>query len=175
MKTIILIRHAKSSWKFPELKDIDRPLNERGLNDAPIMGKVLKDLEMIPDLIISSPAVRAMSTAKMMANELNYLEQQIATSPKLYLEPESKLLKVIKKTDDKFNTLFIIGHNPGLTDLANDLAGTSIDNIPTAGVFGIQFENDTWSEIKKGKGKNIFFEVPKKYRNKIEESEKQVL
>src|SRR5436190_18997490 len=97
MKIIILIRHAKSSWKFPELKDMDRPLNKRGLNDAPLMGKILKVLNLMPDLIISSPAVRASSTAKMIAQEVGFSENQIVTEEDLYLESKSKLLKEINK------------------------------------------------------------------------------
>ena len=139
------------------------------------MGKVLKDLQVTPDLIISSPAVRAMTTAKMIAQEFGFDENQIITDPKLYLESKSKLLKEINKIDDKYNTVFLVGHNPGLTDLANMPSGESIDNIPTSGAFGIQFECNTWQEVEKGKGKKIFFEVPKKHRKKVEKSEKQVL
>ena len=175
MKTLVLIRHAKSSWKFPELKDFDRPLNERGLNDAPLMGNVLKHLEMIPDRIISSPAVRAIATAEIIAQALGCSEEQIIHEPKLYLVSKSKIKKVINKADDTFKTLFIVSHNPGLTELANDLAGTDIDNIPTSGAFGIQFETGSWAEIEKGKGKNIFFEYPKKHKKQIEKSESQVL
>ncbi|SRR5258705_1605258 len=175
MKTIVLIRHAKSSWKFPELKDIDRPLKKRGLNEAPLMGKVLKDLHLTPDLIVTSPAVRAMTTAKMIAHEFGFIENQIIPEHKLYMESKSKLLKEINKIDDKYNTVFLVGHNPGLTDLANYLSGESIDNIPTSGAFGIQFECNTWAEVEKGKGKKTFFEFPKKHRKKVEKSEKQVL
>jgi phosphohistidine phosphatase len=175
MKTLVLIRHAKSSWKFPELKDFDRPLKKRGLNDAPLMGKVLKELQIMPDLIISSPAVRAITTAKMIASELGYNETLINTDPKIYLESKSRLMKTINKIDDRYNTVYLVSHNPGLTDLANGLTGESIDNIPTSGVMVIQFECDSWSEVEKGKGKKIFFEIPKVHRKKVEKTEKQVL
>lgn len=173
MKTIILIRHAKSSWKFPELKDFDRPLKKRGLNEAPLMGKVLNDHQKKPDIIITSPAVRAITTAKMIAREIGFNENQIIAEPKLYLESKSNLLKEINAIDDKHNTAFLIGHNPGMTDLANALSGESIDNIPTSGAFGIQFECNTWQEVEKGKGKKLFFEFPKKHRKKVGKIEKQ--
>jgi phosphohistidine phosphatase len=175
MKKIVLVRHAKSSWKFPELKDFDRPLKKRGLNEAPLMGKVLKDIHITPDLIITSPAVRAMTTAKMIAQEIGFNENLIIAEPRLYLESKSKLLKEINTIDEKYNTVFLVGHNPGLTDLANSLLGDSIDNIPTSGAVGIQFECNTWMEVEKGKGKKLFFEVPKKHREKVEKTEKQVL
>ncbi len=175
MKTLVLIRHAKSSWKFPELKDMDRPLKKRGLKDAPLIGKVLKDLHVAPDLILSSPAVRAITTAKIMAKETGFDETKIVTESKIYLESKSKLLKVINQINDQHNTVFLIGHNPGLTDFANMLLSESVDDLPTSGVIGIQFESDNWSEAEKGKGKKTFYEIPKVHRKKVEKTEKQVL
>jgi|SRR6185436_9108429 len=175
MKTIVLIRHAKSSWKFPELKDVDRPLKKRGLEDASLMGKVLKDHGVKPDLIITSPAVRALTTAKIIAQKTGFDENQVISEPKLYLESKSKLLKEINAFNDMYNTIFVIGHNPGLTDLVNMLSGTEIENVPTSGAVAIQFECNSWQEVEKRKGKKLFFEVPKKYRNKVEKTEEQVL
>jgi phosphohistidine phosphatase len=111
----------------------------------------------------------------MIAAELGYNETLINTDPKIYLESKSRLIKSINKIDDRFNTVYLVSHNPGLTDLANGLTGESIDNIPTAGVVVIQFEGNSWSEVEKGKGKKIFFETPKAHRNKVEKTEKQVL
>ncbi|MEO5569744.1 MAG: histidine phosphatase family protein [Bacteroidia bacterium] len=175
MKTLILIRHAKSSWKFPELKDIDRPLNKRGLNDAPLMGKILKGLNLMPDLIMSSPSVRTISTAKMIAQEVGFNADQIVAAPGIYLESKSKLLKEINKIDDRYATVFIVCHNPGITDLANFLTGESLDNIPTCGAFGIQFESNSWKDVDKKTGKKMFFEFPKKHKKKVEKTKKQVL
>ncbi len=175
MKTLVLIRHAKSSWKNDKLKDMERPLKKRGLNDAPLMGKVLKNLQVIPDVIISSPATRAMETAKLIAKEYNMDPAQIVSAADLYLESKGKLLREINIIDPQHNTVFLIGHNPGLTDLANFLSGESIDNIPTSGAIALQFDCNTWAEVEKGKGKKLFFEVPKKHRKKIEKNEKQVL
>lgn len=176
MKKIVLVRHAKSSWKFPELKDLDRPLKKRGLDDAPLMGKVLQEHEVKPDLIISSPAERALITAKIIANQIGYDEANIISNPHLYLESRSNLLKEIQALDDMHNTVFFIGHNPGVTNLANYLSsGKSIDNIPTCGAVAIQFEVESWKDIEKGEGKLLFFDIPKKVRKKIEKTEKQVL
>src|ERR1041384_1277380 len=123
MKTIVLIRHAKSSWKYPELKDIERPLKKRGFNDAAIMAKVLKDKHIIPGLIISSPAVRAVETAKIFAHGFGYSVNLIEREPKLYLETKSRLLKTVKKMDDRYTSVFLVSHNPGISDLANTLTG----------------------------------------------------
>ena len=161
MKTLILIRHAKSSWKFPELKDMERPLNKRGLNDAPLMGKILKGLNLMPDLIMTSPAVRASSTAKVIAQEVGFNENQIVTEENLYLESKSRLLKEINKLDDRFSTAFIVGHNPGLTELANSLTGESIDNIPTCGIFAVSIDAKKWSKFKEAKKNFLFFDYPK--------------
>jgi phosphohistidine phosphatase len=154
---------------------MDRPLNKRGLNDAPLMGKILKGHNLMPDLIMTSPSVRTSSTAKTIAQAVGFNELQIVTEPGLYLESKSKLLKVINNIDDRYATVFIVGHNPGLTDLANSLTGESIDNIPTCGAFGIQFESSSWKEVDKKTGKKLFFEFPKKHKKKVEETEKQVL
>jgi len=169
MKTVILTRHAKSSWKFPELKDYDRPLKKRGLADAPIMAGVLKDKQVNIDRIISSPAVRAMHTAKIFAQELGIYEALIVSEPKLYMGSRSKLLKEIQQLDDSLNTIVLVAHNPGLTDLANFLLEEEIKNIPTSGIAGIGFEINSWKEVAKGKGKMLFFEYPKMYRKKDEE------
>src|SRR6185503_19133772 len=103
MKSLILVRHAKSSWKHPELKDIERPLKKRGLRDAPVIGKVLKELHVKPDVIISSPAERALATAKILAGELGLGKSDIKEEPNLYLNSGSKLLHEINALDDQFN------------------------------------------------------------------------
>lgn len=175
MKTLVLIRHGKSSWKDKNLKDIERPLKKRGLADGSLMTKVLKERQIIPDLIITSPAARALETAKILASEYSMDTNQIVTESRLYMESKGKLLKEINKIDEKFNTVFLISHNPAITDLANTLTGEEIKNIPTSGAFAVQFENITWAEVDKTKGKKTFFEVPKNHRKKVEKNEKPVL
>lgn len=175
MKTLVLIRHAKSSWKDKNLKDMERPLKKRGTKDAGVMGKVLKDMQLVPELILTSPAVRARETARLLAREYNIDINQLVLEPMLYLESKAKLLKVINTIDDKFNTVFLISHNPGLTDLANTLSGESIENIPTSGVFALQFDVSSWAEADKGNARKTIFEVPKNHRKKVEKNEKPVL
>ena len=166
MKTIILIRHAKSSWKFHDLKDIERPLKKRGQKDAARMAHVLREMKIHIDKFISSPAERALSTAIAFA-----LRDEIAVDQRLYLESKSKLLSVIQELDENFQSVVLFSHNPDLTDFANFLANDTIENIPTAGMVGIQFDVNSWKEIEKGKGKRLFFEIPKKYRKEKEKAE----
>ena len=164
MKTIVLIRHAKSSWKSPELKDIERPLKKRGQKEAPLMGKVLKETPITPDRIFSSPAVRAQTTAQLIAKEYGMDESKIRTLPGLYMESGSKLLQEIQAIEDEYNVVFLVGHNPGMMDLAVSLTGEALENFPTAGAMGIEFHCDTWEEAGTENAKKIFFESPKKHR-----------
>jgi phosphohistidine phosphatase len=170
MKTIILIRHAKSSWKFTDLKDIERPLKKRGARDAALMSTILHEINLPFDKIISSPAERAMSTAIAFAPA-----EKIVTDPRLYLESIYKLLTVVHEQEETINCIAMVSHNPDLTDFANFLANADIKNIPTSGIVGIQFECNSWKEIEKGKGRLLFFEVPKKHRKKIEKAEGKIL
>ncbi len=163
-KKLYLIRHAKSSWDDPGLKDHDRPLNKRGKNDAPLMAKVLNKKGVAPDIIYSSTAVRALEFAKIIAEELGYKKKNIAASKDIYMAGENEMLNIIKQTDDKDETVFLVGHNPDITQFANSLCNNNnIDNIPTSGIFCIEFEADSWQEIDYGKGKFKSFDYPKKY------------
>jgi phosphohistidine phosphatase len=160
-----LIRHAKSSWDYPELRDHDRPLNKRGKKDAPLMAKVLKKKGIKPDLILSSSAVRAFEFAKIIADELGYKKNKIDVTRELYMAAENDMLKIVKSVSDSRKIVFLVGHNPELTNFANSLSNYNLDNIPTSGIFRIDFDTDKWSEIDFGKGKFISFEYPKKYDN----------
>ena len=162
MKTLYLVRHAKSSWKQPELSDFERPLNKRGKNDAPFMGKLLSDKGVNPALIISSPAKRAAATAKIIASEINYPKDEIAFDENIYDAMGRGLLEIISGIDEKYNSAMLFGHNPGLTVLQNNLSGHFVDNIPTSGVVALEF-NSSWSDIELNSAKFLFFEYPKKY------------
>jgi phosphohistidine phosphatase len=175
MKTLVLIRHAKSGKKSHKFRDIDRPLSKKGLKDAPLMGSVLKNMQVTPQLIITSPAVRAMKTAHIIAQEFGFNNGDIISEPGLYLETKSNLLNTIKQTDDKYDTIFVVGHNPGLTDLANFLSEATIENIPTSGIFGIRFNANSWSELEVGIGRMLFFERPKTHRKKNKKKEEPVV
>lgn len=162
MKTIYLARHAKSFWGDQSISDFDRPLNKRGKRDAPFMGKVLKDKKVIPDLIISSPAKRAKKTAVEISKKLGYQEKKIFFIEELYEASFNTILKILKKTDEKINTVILFGHNPGLTLLNNLISDNYLDNIPTCGIVALQFDLK-WSELDKNTCKYLFFEYPKLY------------
>jgi len=162
MKKLYLIRHAKSSWKDPDLDDIKRPLGTRGKNDAPKMGKLLNKLGEKADLIISSPAKRAKDTAKKIAQEIKYPVKKILLDERLYMAGVDDFVKVISEVRKSINSLMIVSHNFGLTIFANELTESEIINIPTCGVVKLELDIKKWKEIKKVKGKLIFYEYPKK-------------
>jgi phosphohistidine phosphatase len=163
MKTLYLVRHAKSSWKNPSLADFERPLNKRGKRDAPLMGKKLHEAGIKPGVIISSTAVRAFKTAKIIAMEIDFSTKRINKKESIYLADVPTLIKVIRKIGDKTEQAMLFGHNPGLTMLANYLTNESVENIPTCGVFCIDFEINSWKEVGQGSGKMVFFGYPKKH------------
>ncbi|UII29010.1 histidine phosphatase family protein [Fulvivirga maritima] len=162
MKTLYIIRHAKSSWKYHHLDDIDRPLNKRGKRDAPDMGERLSVLNIIPHLMISSPAKRAYATCKTIAKALEYPKEAIEINDKLYHASEDSLMDIIQDIENSWDSVMIFGHNPGLTLFANSLADTNIDNIPTCGIVACTFDVDSWAETDFGKGKLMFYDYPKK-------------
>ena len=163
MKTLFIIRHAKSSWDASNVDDFDRPLNERGKRDAPRMGKRFKEKDIHPDLMVSSPAKRALSTAKRIAEVLKYKKDDIKSDRRLYHADEEIILTVIRELKDNRDVVMLFGHNPGLTEFVNSLMDGSqdIDNIPTCGVVAFQFSIEHWAEIDWGKGKMLFFDYPK--------------
>ncbi|WP_020527447.1 SixA phosphatase family protein [Flexithrix dorotheae] len=163
MKTLYLVRHAKSSWKDISLDDFDRPLNKRGKRDAPFMGKRLKKQGIKPHLILASPAKRAKKTAKIFAREMGYPEGKIKFAKKIYEAGRNELLEVIRNQDDKINSLMLVGHNPELTSLSNYLSDYEIVNIPTSGISCIKLSIDTWNEIKLKAGEQSFFDYPKRH------------
>src|ERR1043166_8925791 len=134
-KTLTFIRHAKSDWGAEWLKDIDRPLAERGYNDAYIMSDWYKKNGVIPDLVISSSATRALSTALIFTRALDLGGEKLALEPKIYEAPASRILQVIQKIDDSYSNVLLFGHNPGFTNIYNELSpDTYFDNIPTCGI-----------------------------------------
>lgn len=163
MKTLCLIRHAKSSWNHPEISDFDRPLELRGEEDAAIVGKWLHKQTFKPDIILSSPANRAINTTKILATQLNYDTDKIITEPSIYEASVEDLLAVIKDVDNKYNTLLLVGHNPGLTWLANYLAEDHMVNLHTCGVYCITFETNKWAEITEADSKHVFSDEPKQH------------
>ncbi|MFC4871525.1 SixA phosphatase family protein [Negadavirga shengliensis] len=160
MKRLLICRHAKSAWDNPLLSDQRRPLAARGLRDAPKMAKRLKKKGIFPDHILSSNAVRAFETAKIMAKEIGYETSRIETSRELYLASANAILKQIRVMPDHINTLFIFGHNPGFNDLIETLGG-DIFNLPTSGQFGFRFAVNSWASIGRENAEEWFFDYPK--------------
>ncbi|MDR0407365.1 MAG: histidine phosphatase family protein [Campylobacteraceae bacterium] len=163
MKTIYFIRHAKSDWSV-ECDDFDRGLNKRGLGDVQLMTKRLKKYDIKPDIIISSPAKRALDTAEMIADRLNIAKKIFKTDINLYLTSPKIYLDIIRQIDNKYSIVFIVGHNPTITEVCENLSGISIGNIPTCGIFSMEFNVKTFDEISPNSGKKLFFDFPKKHK-----------
>jgi phosphohistidine phosphatase len=163
MKEICLVRHAKSSWKYPKLDDFERPLNKRGRRNAPFMAKIVSQLGFSPDLIITSPASRAAMTARILAVEINYPLEKIRYLASIYESDEIDLIHILEGLDDNIKKVILVGHNPALTSLANKISDYSISNIPTSGVFCVALNITSWSGIKNHPGKLKYFEFPKKH------------
>ncbi|HCW07601.1 MAG TPA: phosphohistidine phosphatase [Cytophagales bacterium] len=165
MKKLYLVRHAKSSWDSPDMDDFNRPLNNRGEKDAPHMAKILKRRGVVPDRMISSPAVRALKTCKEFAKVLHFEKHKIGTIEKLYHASADTWLKVLQLLDehpgDDEDVALVFGHNPGITEFANQLLNVSIDNIPTCGIVSATLDIDEWKKISYGCGKLDAFDYPK--------------
>ena len=161
MKTLILVRHAKSDWGDPALSDIDRPLNNRGKKDAPEMAKRLKERKLDVDAFITSPAKRARKTASVFFKEFDLKKERLIEEPELYGASENEFYKVIGNVKDKYDCIGLFSHNPGLTDFANRLTETRVDNIPTTGIFAVQADCKSWSEFREAKKEFLFFDYPK--------------
>jgi phosphohistidine phosphatase len=147
MKILTLVRHAKSSWSDSELADRERPLNRRGERDAPLMGRRISEHGIRPSLIVTSPAVRARTTARIIAQEIGYPIEFLQRENALYLASLNTLLDVVVQQDDGFNSLMVVGHNPGLTDFAGFLVPGLTDNLPTSGVVSVRMEMSDWSNL----------------------------
>lgn len=167
MKTLYLIRHAKSSWEYPELTDHDRPLNKRGKRDAPKMGKRLQKRAVMPDLIISSTANRALTTCEIIADTIGYSKARIVADRNVYHAGCDTLLRVVNNVNDHFTSLMLVGHNPGFTDFANQLSGMGIGNLPTCGVFACSFSTESWRHVMFGEGTLLFYDYPKKLKQEV--------
>lgn len=166
MKKLVLVRHAKSSWDNPEWNDFERPLNKRGHRDNPFMAELIAEKKIIPDMIISSPAMRAITTAEEFARQLGYDNSKIKHDINIYEKGPKYITKMLSEQSDDTNIIYVFGHNPDLTFLSSYLTGEYFDNVPTCGVVGIEFDIDSWKNIEKDNGKLLFFEYPKKYLKK---------
>jgi phosphohistidine phosphatase len=161
MKTLLLIRHAKSDWSTPSLGDFDRPLNERGKRDAPEMAQRLLDQKMKIDAFVSSPAKRAKKTATIFAKAYKRDKDEIIFKEELYLATVDLFFDIIKKTPDDYKSIAVFSHNPGITDFANHLTDARIDNIPTCGIFAVSIDTKHWAEFENAPRKFLFADYPK--------------
>lgn len=161
MKRLLIVRHAKSSWEFSQLSDFERPLNSRGEQDVPDMALRFLSLGIRPDLIIASPANRALTTAQGFAEILAIPKHEILLDTDHYHASSDTLRALIRDFPDKHNCIMIFGHNPGLTYLINELSDLRLDNLPTCGVCGIEFQLNRWKDVKKGTGKKFYYDFPK--------------
>jgi phosphohistidine phosphatase len=161
MKTLLLVRHAKSSWDDTTLPDKDRPLNDRGEHDAPKMGKRLAKRDVKADLILSSPASRALATAQIIAKKLAYQRKGIVVDDRLYPGAVDELLRIIHEFDDELCCVMLVGHNPALAELAHGLS-TEITHLPTCAVAEFRFNAQSWPEVSKDTLATVAFERPRK-------------
>ncbi len=165
MKTLFLIRHAKSSWEDAALADKERPLNSRGKRDAPRMGERLAKRGVKPDLILSSPAVRAQETAEIIAEKLDYRRSNIVVEDRLYAGEANELLAVIRSLGDTLGCVLVIGHNPEMTTLAHHFSD-EISHLPTCAVAEFSFATKSWSDIARDSPAKVALYFPKQAEGK---------
>jgi len=163
MLQLTLIRHAKSSWGNPTLSDFERPLNKRGMRNAPLMGKIIRKRDLVFDQIVASPALRAITTARLIAAKLDFPEAEIQQREQLYGASLDELLDCVHSLDNQYKSTALVAHNPGLTDCCNHLSGESVTNLPTCAVAVIAFDLDDWRAVYQDTGKLVLYEYPRKY------------
>lgn len=161
MKTLYIVRHAKSSWKYPELSDDERPLLEKGKKRTRKIINFLIEKDTRVDLIISSYAVRALETARIIAHGIGYPEDEIQISQQLYHASSDRILDQFFDLSDEINSLMIVGHNPTFTSFANQFLDEKIDWLPTSGVVSVSFDTNSWTDIPLAKQKENFVIYPK--------------
>ncbi|MGG7035987.1 MAG: SixA phosphatase family protein [Flavobacterium sp.] len=163
MKKLYLIRHAKSSWE-EAVEDKRRPLSERGIKDAQLVSSEI--IQFLPKSFIvwCSPAKRTTETARIFLQKMFYSLDNIIFKDDLYTFDMNQLMKTIKSCDNVYDSIILFGHNSAITDFVNKFGDTFIENIPTSGFVSINFEIDSWMDLKKGKTKRIVF--PKDLKNK---------
>ncbi|MGV6818708.1 MAG: SixA phosphatase family protein [Thiotrichales bacterium] len=164
MLELTLVRHAKSSWKHPELADFDRPLKKRGFSDAALIGKWMQSHSLQPDRIISSSALRAVSTARVIVETLKLPPKSIHETQKLYFSGCERHLQVVHDCKDKIKSIMMVGHNPIISSFAEKLCGAKLGEVPTAALVHIDFDLEHWSEIQYGAGRLQHYIVPKSLR-----------
>lgn len=161
MKKLLIVRHVKSSWDDISQKDFDRPLNDRGHRDAPKMAKRLLKDDVAIDALITSTALRALTTAEYFAEAFDIKKKNIIQEPSLYLAEPKVFFEIISKIDDDHKTVAIFSHNPGITEFANQLSNTRVDDMPTCAIFAVKADIKNWKEFAEAEKKFWFFDYPK--------------
>jgi Phosphohistidine phosphatase SixA len=160
MKKLYLMRHAKSSWDNTELQDFDRPLNKHGRKDTHLMAEFLQTQQITLDLILSSPAKRAITTANILAEALHIPVKQISSDQRIYEAGVETLLEVLADIDSAHQHVLLLGHDPGLSWLAAYLGNEEHVSLPTCGIYGLQVKAESWKSLNKAEIKKLFFEFP---------------
>lgn len=150
MKRLFVLRHAKSSWEEADLTDFDRPLNDRGLKAAPLMGKLMRDRNFLPQIILSSPAKRARQTVELV-QKAGHLDAELKFDKRIYEADPRTLAKIVSELDDGLETALLVGHNPGIEGLVRFLTGSTV-SMPTAALAVIDLDIDGWRETGEGRG-----------------------
>ncbi|MEO6914679.1 MAG: histidine phosphatase family protein [Chitinophagaceae bacterium] len=161
MKSLLIVRHAKSSWDPAVTSDFDRKLNHRGKSDAPEMAGRLKEKNILPDIFISSPAKRARKTAELFGEVLAIRKQEILLIDQLYEAAMPVFFQTVSDISDSFQVAGIFAHNPGITDFVNALCSVKIDDMPTCGIFGVKIYTEKWAEFEVAEKEFWFFDYPK--------------
>ena len=162
MKTLYIVRHAKSSWLYNNIKDIDRPLKKRGINDAHLLSKILSKQIDRPDIFVSSSANRALHTAVIFSENFEFPLANLKIKKQLYSFSDGYLVKTVKALDDGFNSAIIFSHDHGINTFLNKFGSKPIAHVPTCGIIGIQFKDQHWKNIKKGK--TVLIDFPKNHK-----------
>lgn len=163
MKTLYSVRHAKSSNALIGQQDIDRPLNERGIEDATMIAQRLFSHQNFLDAFVSSPAKRALTTCNLFAKIFNIPSKNIFIEEKLYEAPATTFYEVVKKLDNQFSAIALFSHNPGISYFVNSLTDKMIDGMPTCGVYGVQAEIDSWKDFELAEKIFLYFDFPKNH------------
>lgn len=161
MKTLVITRHAKSSWNSDATNDFSRPLNKRGLRDAPTMAQRMLQRGPIPQLVVSSTAERALATTKLMLPAFDISEEQLVTTETIYEAPVSALAKTVAAQSDVFENIMLVGHNPGVSGFAEFLSADAHLQMPTCAMACMQLEIDSWQELYRDCATLLWYDYPK--------------
>lgn len=167
MKLLTVVRHAKSSWKDPKLSDLERPLNKRGLRDAPGTARRFAGFGQIPDRILSSPSIRTVETARILMRAMGIDEGALLRDERIYVASHARLFELLRAQPDAIDHLMLVGHSPGVADLGHALCGVPGGKFPTCAVLHMRLSVDSWKDLEAGDGEVVFFDTPKEPANRL--------